>query len=151
MPDCSSNEAVLSTALPSISAGECLVHKQMPTNTRDPVTNAAAMPNSFYRTAPVTWKGYPGEKCVVDKVSNGGWAHRERRFIWEQACVGTSPVSPLLVARTSSCCEFCVGTSVCNPAAPWLALRSEGCWTITVAAPVLEAPCPLLTPPRPAW
>lgn len=53
-------------------AGEVLVNKQMPTNTRDPVTNPAAMPDAFYRNAPVMWKGYSGgEKCVVDKV---GWA-----------------------------------------------------------------------------
>eukprot|EP00887_Chlorella_sp_A99_P006810 scaffold2.g6810.t1 len=51
-----------------LSQGECLVHKQMPTNTRDPVANPSVMPDAFYRTAPITWKGYPGEKCVVDKV-----------------------------------------------------------------------------------
>lgn len=45
------------------------MNKQMPTNTRDPVTNPAAMPDAFYRNAPVSWKGYSGgEKCVVDKV-----------------------------------------------------------------------------------
>jgi len=52
-----------------VCAGEILVNKQMPTNTRDPVTNPAAMPDAFYRNAPVSWKGYSGgEKCVVDKV-----------------------------------------------------------------------------------
>lgn len=62
-----------STVLPLISnslpAGQVLVNKQLPTNTRDPVANPAAMPDAFYRNAPVTWKGYSGgEKCVVDKV-----------------------------------------------------------------------------------
>ncbi|KAL4423845.1 hypothetical protein ABPG75_001146 [Micractinium tetrahymenae] len=52
-----------------LTQGEVLVNKQMPTNTRDPVTNPAAMPDAFYRNAPVSWKGYSGgEKCVVDKV-----------------------------------------------------------------------------------
>lgn len=46
------------------------MNKQMPTNTRDPVTAPNALPDSFYRNAPVSWKGYSGgEKCVVDKVS----------------------------------------------------------------------------------
>lgn len=49
-------------------AGECLVNKQTPLNTRDPVPAPNAMPDTFYRPAPVMWKGYPGEKCVVDKV-----------------------------------------------------------------------------------
>lgn len=51
-----------------------LVNKQMPTNTRDPVSNPAAMPDAFYRNAPVSWKGYSGgEKCVVDKVRLLSW------------------------------------------------------------------------------
>ncbi len=53
-----------------MGAGEVLVNKQMPTNTRDQVSNPSTMPDTFYRNAPVTWKGYSGgEKCVVDKVS----------------------------------------------------------------------------------
>lgn len=56
------------------------MNKQMPTNTRDPVTAPNALPDSFYRNAPVTWKGYSGgEKCVVDKVSLGG---RRRGGAW---------------------------------------------------------------------
>ncbi|PSC73428.1 DNA-directed RNA polymerase III subunit RPC2 [Micractinium conductrix] len=52
-----------------LSQGEVLVNKQVPTNTRDQVTNPAAMPDAFYRPSPVSWKGYSGgEKCVVDKV-----------------------------------------------------------------------------------
>ena len=57
------------------------MNKQMPTNTRDPVTNPAAMPDAFYRNAPVSWKGYSGgEKCVVDKV--GGWGGRAGGCTW---------------------------------------------------------------------
>lgn len=53
----------------SLHTGQVLVNKQLPTNTRDPVPDPAAMPDAFYRNAPVTWKGYSGgEKCVVDKV-----------------------------------------------------------------------------------
>ena len=49
------------------------MNKQMPINTRDPVNNPAAMPDAFYRNAPVSWKGYSGgEKCVVDKVGGEG-------------------------------------------------------------------------------
>ena len=51
-----------------LTQGECLVHKQMPINTRDPVQNLAALTDAAYRSTPVMWKGHPGEKCVVDKV-----------------------------------------------------------------------------------
>ena len=51
-----------------LTQGECLVHKQTPLNTRDPVPNLAAMNDAHYRPAPVMWKGHPGERCVVDKV-----------------------------------------------------------------------------------
>ena len=45
------------------------MNKQIPTNTRDPVAAPAALPDAFYRNAPVSWKGYSGgERCVVDKV-----------------------------------------------------------------------------------
>ncbi|KAL4539453.1 hypothetical protein Ndes2437B_g02173 [Nannochloris sp. 'desiccata'] len=51
-----------------LTQAECLVHKQMPLNTRDPVANPGGLPDAAYRPAPVMWKGHPGEKCVVDKV-----------------------------------------------------------------------------------
>lgn len=51
-----------------LTQGECLVHKQMPLNTRDPVPNPAALTDAHFRPAPVMWKGHPGERCVVDKV-----------------------------------------------------------------------------------
>lgn len=55
--------------LPLLATGEVLVNKQMPTNTRDPVLNPGTLPDTFYRNAPVSWKGHTGgEKCVVDKV-----------------------------------------------------------------------------------
>ena len=45
------------------------MHKQVPTNTRDPVAGPpSALPDSAYRAAPVMWKGHPGERCVVDRV-----------------------------------------------------------------------------------
>ena len=51
-----------------LGQGECLVHKQTPLNTRDPVQNPAALPDTAYRQAPVMWRGYQGEKCAVDRV-----------------------------------------------------------------------------------
>jgi DNA-directed RNA polymerase III subunit RPC2 len=51
-----------------LGQGECLVHKQMPLNTRDPVADPAALPDAAYRPAPVMWKGHPGERCAVDRV-----------------------------------------------------------------------------------
>lgn len=51
-----------------LTQGECLIHKQMPMNTRDPVVNPAGLPDTAYRPAPVMWKGHPGERCAVDQV-----------------------------------------------------------------------------------
>lgn len=51
-----------------LTQGECLVHKQVVINTRDPVQAPTALPDTAYRPAPVMWKGHPGERCAVDKV-----------------------------------------------------------------------------------
>jgi len=51
-----------------LGQGECLVHKQTPLNTRDPIQNPVALPDSAYRPAPVMWRGYQGETCAVDRV-----------------------------------------------------------------------------------
>lgn len=51
-----------------LTQGECLIHKQMPLNTRDPVANPSALPDASYRQAPLMWKGHPGERSVVDSV-----------------------------------------------------------------------------------
>ncbi|KAL6782341.1 RPC2 [Auxenochlorella protothecoides x Auxenochlorella symbiontica] len=52
-----------------LTQGECLVHKQVPLNTRDAAgPGGGALPESGYRAAPVMWKGFPGERCAVDRV-----------------------------------------------------------------------------------
>ena len=51
-----------------LTQGECLVHKQLPLNTRDVFGTGGALPDSAYRSAPVVWKGYAGERCSVDRV-----------------------------------------------------------------------------------
>eukprot|EP00898_Chlorokybus_atmophyticus_P001524 jgi/Chlat1/2372/Chrsp17S02643 len=51
-----------------IRPGDVYVNKQIPSNTRDPISNPAAMPDSFYKPAPQSYKGPPGETAVVDKV-----------------------------------------------------------------------------------
>ena len=51
-----------------ISPGDVYVNKQSPGNTRDPLPNPQAMPDSFYRPTAQSYKGPQGESCVVDKV-----------------------------------------------------------------------------------
>eukprot|EP00271_Cylindrocystis_brebissonii_P011391 TRINITY_DN2883_c0_g1_i3.p1 TRINITY_DN2883_c0_g1~~TRINITY_DN2883_c0_g1_i3.p1 ORF type:complete len:1136 (+),score=226.28 TRINITY_DN2883_c0_g1_i3:22-3408(+) len=51
-----------------IRPGDIYVNKQTPLNTRDPIANPQAMPDSFYRNSPSVYKGPPGECAVVDKV-----------------------------------------------------------------------------------
>jgi len=49
-----------------IDPGDLLVNKQSPSNTSDPIPNPSAMPDSFYRPAPL---GYKGPKfAYVDRV-----------------------------------------------------------------------------------
>lgn len=52
----------------SLQPTDIYINKQMPTNTRDPITNPQSMPDSFYRPTPLSWKGPANEVCVVDKV-----------------------------------------------------------------------------------
>lgn len=52
----------------ALSQGECLINKQVPLNTRDTLSTGSSLPDSAYRPAPVFWKGYPGERCAVDRV-----------------------------------------------------------------------------------
>ena len=51
-----------------IRPGDVYVNKQSPSNTRDPLPNPQAMPDSFFRPTPQSYKGPQGEACVVDKV-----------------------------------------------------------------------------------
>ena len=51
-----------------IVPGDVYVNKQSPGNTRDPLPNPQAMPDSFYRPTAQSYKGPAGESCVVDKV-----------------------------------------------------------------------------------
>ena len=51
-----------------IEPGDVYVNKQSPSNTRDPLPNPQAMPDSFFRPTPQSYKGPQGEACVVDKV-----------------------------------------------------------------------------------
>jgi DNA-directed RNA polymerase III subunit RPC2 len=51
-----------------LGQGECLVHKQVPLNTRDAQGAAGALPDAAFRPAPVMWKGHPGERAAVDRV-----------------------------------------------------------------------------------
>ena len=51
-----------------INPGDVYVNKQSPSNTRDPLPNPHAMPDTFYRPTPQSYKGPQGESCVVDKV-----------------------------------------------------------------------------------
>ena len=51
-----------------ITPGDVYVNKQSPSNTRDPLANPQAMPDSFFRPTPQSYKGPQGESCVVDKV-----------------------------------------------------------------------------------
>lgn len=51
------------------SPGEILINKLVPMSTKDPLPpNTTSMPLSNYKPAPVSWKGPPGESCIVDKV-----------------------------------------------------------------------------------
>ncbi|GBG88963.1 hypothetical protein CBR_g48573, partial [Chara braunii] len=51
-----------------IRPGDVYVNKQSPVNTRDPVANPMALPDSAYKPTHQTWKGPSGECCVIDKV-----------------------------------------------------------------------------------
>mmetsp|Transcript_6859 Transcript_6859/g.25298 ORF Transcript_6859/g.25298 Transcript_6859/m.25298 type:complete len:1170 (+) Transcript_6859:151-3660(+) len=54
-----------------VHAGDILVNKQTPKNTRDPVslsTDPQSLPDSMYRPTPHSYKGPSGENVVVDKV-----------------------------------------------------------------------------------
>lgn len=51
-----------------LTQGEVLVHKSLPSNTRETIAAGVPPSDSSYRPAPVTWKGHVGERCVVDKV-----------------------------------------------------------------------------------
>lgn len=51
------------------SPGEILINKLVPMSTKDPLPpNMTSLPLSNYKPAPVSWKGPPGESCIVDKV-----------------------------------------------------------------------------------
>lgn len=51
------------------SPGEILINKQVPMSTKDPMPHCmTTLPPSAYKPAPVSWKGPPGESCIVDKV-----------------------------------------------------------------------------------
>ncbi|BDA40723.1 DNA-directed RNA polymerase III subunit RPC2 [Coccomyxa sp. Obi] len=51
------------------SPGEILINKLVPMSTKDPMPpNMTSLPLSSYKPAPVSWKGPPGESCIVDKV-----------------------------------------------------------------------------------
>lgn len=52
-----------------LQQGQCLINKKVPRNTRD--TNGwmqQAPSNEDFKPAPVSWRGYQGEQCVVDRV-----------------------------------------------------------------------------------
>lgn len=51
-----------------IKPGDIYVNKQIPLNTRDPMANPHAMPDSMYRSSPLSYKGPAGETAIVDKV-----------------------------------------------------------------------------------
>ncbi len=51
-----------------IQPGEIYINKQSPINTRDMVSNPAAMPDTAFKPTPMSWKGVAGESCVVDRV-----------------------------------------------------------------------------------
>lgn len=52
-----------------VSPGEILINKLVPMSTKDPLPpNMTSLPLSSYKPAPVSWKGPPGESCIVDKV-----------------------------------------------------------------------------------
>ncbi len=94
----------------------------MPLNTRDPVPNPSAMPDTFYRPAPVMWKGYPGEKCVVDKVSapqhgaSSTATRLESRRRW--TCPALLRCVALLLASDDRCASAPWLKSVCAAPAP---------------------------------
>jgi DNA-directed RNA polymerase III subunit RPC2 len=39
-----------------LQPGDIYVNKQMPVNTRDPIQAPGAMPDSFYKSTPLSWK-----------------------------------------------------------------------------------------------
>ena len=51
-----------------IKPGDIYVNKQTPVNTRDPMANPHAMPDTMYRSNPLSYKGPAGESAIVDKV-----------------------------------------------------------------------------------
>ncbi|CAI5930828.1 unnamed protein product [Closterium sp. NIES-64] len=51
-----------------IRPGDIYVNKQSPSNTRDAILNPMALPDTFYKPTPSSYKGPPGETAVVDKV-----------------------------------------------------------------------------------
>ena len=50
----------------SIRPGDVYVNLQRPLNTRDAVPLSRS--DAAFRPAPLSYKGVPGERCVVDKV-----------------------------------------------------------------------------------
>ena len=50
-----------------VPAGDTYLYKQVPSNVRDPVGEAAAQ-DAFYRSQEARYKGLAGEKTMVDKV-----------------------------------------------------------------------------------
>ena len=54
-----------------LDQGLCLVNKKVPRNTRDNNTSWASSTgpsNDEFKPAPVSWRGYQGEQCAVDRV-----------------------------------------------------------------------------------
>ena len=54
-----------------VSPGDILINKQTPLSTKDPLPGGMGhgpLPDSFYKPAPLSWKGPPGEAAIVDRV-----------------------------------------------------------------------------------
>ena len=51
----------------TITSGDIYINKQSPLNTKDPVPNPQAMPDSMFKPSPMMYKGPPGG-TIVDKV-----------------------------------------------------------------------------------
>lgn len=52
-----------------VSPGQILINKYSPMSTKDPLPHGQmSLPDSAYKPCPVSWKGPPGESCIVDKV-----------------------------------------------------------------------------------